>query len=170
MWRVMVRKSLLESIWDGSITALPAGADCRIAREITRLVRVPVLSLGASRPMGDLRVWPEALELMPGVTLGDVLAEELGLDVPYGALVVVEATEGAAAGRMDLREIEALIDRAMQHFVVSPEAGAARSAAEAGEGQLFTPRGLFRDPGLNARFFQRPKGQPRDAERHRAAG
>ncbi len=39
----------------------------------------------------------ESAEVLPGTSLGDVLAEELGLDVPYGALVLVQPQGFAAA-------------------------------------------------------------------------
>jgi hypothetical protein len=167
----MVKQALLEGIWNGSITALPAGASSRIAQAIADLAPVPIVCLMSATSLGDLRIWPEAAELMPGVSLGDVLVEELGLEVPYGALVIVETAAEAGAGQIGMHQIECLIDHALHQFVVSASTAASKPSRPKAEAQChFGPKASFRDPGLNDRFFRKSEPAAKDAETHRAAG
>jgi hypothetical protein len=39
----------------------------------------------------------ESAELLPGASLGDVLAEELGIDIPHDAVVLIEPVASAEA-------------------------------------------------------------------------
>jgi len=98
--------ALLEQIWSEAIEARPPEAMSPLARLLGALLTVPVVTL-VSHADGDR---PHALmesdELLPGASLGDVLAEELGLDVPRDAVVLIEpvafadaeAFSGAALG------------------------------------------------------------------------
>ncbi|GAA6209915.1 hypothetical protein NBRC116601_32080 [Cognatishimia sp. WU-CL00825] len=51
---------------------------------------LPVITLTSKRDLSQPIAMMESAEVLPGISLGDVLAEELGLDVPYGALVLVQ--------------------------------------------------------------------------------
>ena len=99
----MIRtESVLRCIWQGDVRP----GDCTSARgfarafqEIVQVRPLPLRLAGEGTPL----VMAEDAELMPGLLLGDVLAEELGLDVPYGTLVLLLPEAGpCAAGRTGL--------------------------------------------------------------------
>jgi len=89
---------LLESVWQGHLH-LAEGAE---AQRMTRLLRAllpgRLICLTARAGVERTCVMSDETELMPALPLGDVLAEELGLDVPYGTLVVVDADAAHWAG------------------------------------------------------------------------
>lgn len=151
----MLKRSLLEGIWDGSITALPSGERGQIAQVIERMIPVPAICLTGVEPIGDIRILPECTELLSGVSLGDVLAEELGVEVPYGALVIFEARNADVSLAVDPHYIERLIDQALRDMVLilamEPQASVAASLALERSSR---PLMGFRDHGLNARFFR----------------
>lgn len=85
----MQNTMLLESIWQGDIYA----SKCQRSREISRLLGkiLPLDIIHFTAKSGITRscIVSEHIELLPEIHLGDVLAEELDVDVPYGAMVVV---------------------------------------------------------------------------------
>jgi hypothetical protein len=85
----MQNTTLLESIWQGDIFA----SKCRRSHEIVRLLRLvlPLDFVHFTARSGIARscIIPEHIELLPEIHLGDVLAEELDANVPFGAMVVV---------------------------------------------------------------------------------
>ncbi len=89
---------LLEMIWRGDIVSSDSDAARRMARVLGTLVPLPIICLSARTGVDRSLLLLEETELMPGLPLGDVLAEELGIDVPYGAMVVIGGAD-LAAGR-----------------------------------------------------------------------
>ena len=85
----MQNTMLLESIWQGDIYA----SKCQRSREICRLLGqiLPLDITHFTAKSGITRscIVSEHIELLPEIHLGDVLAEELDADVPFGAMVVV---------------------------------------------------------------------------------
>ncbi len=145
----MQYKHILEQIWSGSITALANPQESRIAGLLGELNPVAMVCLRSRRPMIRDYVLPEFFELVPGLPLGDVLAEELGLDVPYGALVVIEAALEGSAQSPDMQHvteanIHSMVERCGERQAI------AASAAE----RLHRAAGPFRDARLNGKFFQ----------------
>lgn len=63
-------------------------------RLLAELLPVRVVCLTAICELGETRVLSDETELEPALSLGDVLAEELSLDIPYGTLVVIEPAGG----------------------------------------------------------------------------
>ena len=90
---------LLQLIWQNAVMPAQSPVADRFARLIGAMVPTNVVHLVAAAPMSGPAVYTDETEVMPGVSLGDVLAEELGLDVPYGTIVVVESQAAHAAGR-----------------------------------------------------------------------
>lgn len=141
---------LLEQIWGGSVTAWGEGEKGEIARGIAALLPVETVCVSNAAPHAGPRVLPEATELLPGLSLGDVLAEELGISVPFGAVVVFETVGGGAAVARAEGEMRYAGPDALQHVASASRGGAAASAA-AGREPRRAP--VFRDDGLNAHFF-----------------
>lgn len=84
----MRTEKLLRSIWREDVRVGDNATSRAFARGFQDIIQVRTLPLriaGTEAPV----VMAEDTELMPGLPLGDVLAEELELDVPYGTLVVM---------------------------------------------------------------------------------
>ncbi|PYE84364.1 hypothetical protein [Pseudoroseicyclus aestuarii] len=88
---------LLELVWQGALRPSSGAAEQRAQRMLEAVLPVRTISLTASRGMTAAYVQPENIELMPALSLGDVLAEELDLEVPYGALVAIAPANLAAS-------------------------------------------------------------------------
>lgn len=162
----MHKKHVLEGIWNGSIVALPPGRKGRIAQMIAGIAPVATVCLTSSGPLEEFHVLPEAVELMPGASLGDVIAEELGIEVPYGALVVLEHVSDQAVEPIDIHQVECVLDRVLHDLLVA--SGGAREAAKKPAAVRPATAG-FRDGGLNERFFRRGDAVAEDRLGQRAA-
>lgn len=110
----MQENNLIGGIWDGA---------CRVSRaedasHFNSLIRalIPVrTSIFEMRDWGEDPVaMPEDHEPIPGICLGDILAEELNADVPFGSIVVfrrdsaltnVSQSVGAIVGEALLRVV-----------------------------------------------------------------
>lgn len=92
----MTHDKLLEDIWVGNIQAARGSDAMTLSRQMRALVPVHHVSLTARTGVDRVAVMLDDAELLPALPLGDVVAEELGLDVPYGALVILR--EAGAAG------------------------------------------------------------------------
>ncbi|WP_143595150.1 hypothetical protein [Thioclava sp. DLFJ4-1] len=91
----MKNNDLLAQIWEGSVTQTSSGAGSQGSLVAAALLPAHSVLLRSTRTDASLLVLPEAEELLPGISLGDILAEELGIEVPYGSLVVIEPTQVA---------------------------------------------------------------------------
>lgn len=92
----MRTEEVLRSIWQGDVRPGDGTAARGFARSFEDIVQTRVLPLRIAGPETPV-VMAEDAELMPALPLGDVLAEELGLDVPYGTLVVLLPETGPCA-------------------------------------------------------------------------
>ncbi len=89
----MPQERFIELIWQGDIAAASGAGASRFQRALGALLPLRIVSLAATAGVERRQIMAEATSLMPELSLGDVLAEELGIDVPFGALVLVsEAT------------------------------------------------------------------------------
>lgn len=68
----------------------PSQGPSGLAALLTSMVSCPVVVLHSGADLDRPYALMESTELMEGVTLGDVLAEELGLEIPYDAMVLIE--------------------------------------------------------------------------------
>lgn len=102
-----VRQNLLEQIWSGAVKAAELGEASRARRILQAMVPVDVVCLKSNHVPPYAAILPEDLELMPELMLGDVIVEEMGLEVPFGALVFMRNdTSVASADDMDLMSLE----------------------------------------------------------------
>jgi len=82
--------ALLEQIWGEAVEERAADAMSPLARLLGALLTVPMVTLVAHAEGDRPYAMMEGHELLPGASLGDILAEELGLDVPQDAVVLIE--------------------------------------------------------------------------------
>lgn len=80
---------LLELIWQGDIATLRGKKAQRMAGLLKALLPLRAVHLSAKAGIDRVCVMLDETELMPALPLGDVLVEELGVDVPYGTIVVI---------------------------------------------------------------------------------
>ncbi|MBB05916.1 MAG: hypothetical protein CML03_10425 [Pseudooceanicola sp.] len=85
----MGQDRLLEDIWVGRIRATRNNEGKILSRQLRALVPVHHVLLSAQETVDRVAVRTDDTEMMPALPLGDVLAEELKIDVPYGALVIL---------------------------------------------------------------------------------
>lgn len=83
----------MELVWLGAIQPAEGAAARRTDRLLKSLLPVKFRSLTALTGIDGACVLPDETELLPALPLGDVLAEELDLDLPYGTLIVIHETE-----------------------------------------------------------------------------
>ena len=164
----MQADALLEQIWGNAIEVRAAGEMSPLARLLGALLTVPMVTLvahaGGERPYAMM----ESDELLPGAPLGDILAEELGLDVPQEAVVLIEPVGFADAASYSGSALGAELGRILGDIASS-------AAAPAGSGEEIRPIGTApMHPARRAlpRDFARilPEGDRPDSAQKRAAG
>ncbi|MBL3704403.1 hypothetical protein GI582_17025 [Sulfitobacter sp. BDSS02] len=85
----------LELIWQGAILPMERKQADRLMRVLKVLLPMHFVCLSAERGIDGLMILPDELELMPALPLGDVVVEELAVDVPYGSLLLVSEPDNA---------------------------------------------------------------------------
>lgn len=86
----MERHGLIAQIWGGDLTEDKDSMGSPLAGLLGSLMDVPVITLTSDATMQRPIAVMEETEVLPGASLGDVLSEELGIDVPYGVLVLIQ--------------------------------------------------------------------------------
>ncbi|KFE35708.1 hypothetical protein DW2_07088 [Thioclava atlantica] len=133
----MKNNDLLAQIWEGSVTCTSSGSGSQGRWLAAALLPAQTVVLCSTREDARFLVLPEAEELLPGISLGDVLVEELGIEVPYGSLIVIEPAHGAEAKHgngdraMDLR-LPAMASRGRDGFAVHEDGRDRGGAAVSG--------------------------------------
>ena len=80
--------TLLNSIWSGDTKPAAKDRASKLQALVGRLF--PIRSIVLSVPEGPLsgRVFTDEVELLPSLPLGDLIAEEFGIDVPAGTIFI----------------------------------------------------------------------------------
>ncbi len=158
----MRNSALLEQIWSEMIEARQPEDMSPLARLLGALLSVPMITL-VSRGAGDR---PFALmegdELLPGASLGDILAEELGMDVPRDAVVLIEPVAFADAQSFSGHALGEELGRVLTDIAACASAPAARhDEIAAGFTGTVRPasRALTRDFARILPEFDRPARQ-----------
>ena len=86
----MERNGLIAQIWGGDLSEGDEQQGSPLAGLLSSLMDVPVITLNASSKMDRPIAVMEETEVIDGVSLGDALSEELSIEVPYGALVLIQ--------------------------------------------------------------------------------
>ncbi|OWU83181.1 hypothetical protein ATO6_20285 [Oceanicola sp. 22II-s10i] len=106
--------ALLRRIWQGEVGEAGRPADVKLRPVFTGIVRVPakMLELETDTPF----LMADDAELMPALPLGDVLAEELDMEVPYGSFVLfLPRRPGRPDPVLRSRDFGVLTGEALQH-------------------------------------------------------
>lgn len=101
----MVRNDLLTSIWSGDVCVRTGADRSPLAILLDGILTVPTVSLVVSCGIDRPTAFADSVELLPGLQLGDVLAEELGFDIPINCVILLEpeaATKADAFSATDL--------------------------------------------------------------------
>ncbi len=85
----MRHSQLLELIWQGDIQLASGLGARRLQRTLGALLPLRTVSLVATSGVDIGHILTDDTELLPELPLGDVLVEELSIDVPMGSLVVI---------------------------------------------------------------------------------
>jgi len=80
---------LLENIWKGDIKAAQSRKLLQIKHLLGLILPLRIVCLSTSSAMTCSRIVSEETELLPNLPLGDVLVEELSINVPLGSMVVI---------------------------------------------------------------------------------
>ncbi len=109
---------LLTMIWQDQVT-LPEAQTAKVfAKSFTNIIPVPVTILQVEGDLDSVLVLSEAVELMPALPLGDVLAEELDLDIPHDTFVILlPARETISSARMLSCDLGSAVGQALIHAV-----------------------------------------------------
>jgi len=81
---------VIGQIWGGELSEDQEAKGAPLAGLLGSLMDVPVVTLSSEAKMQRPIAMMEETEVLPGATLGDVLAEELSIEVPFGALVLIQ--------------------------------------------------------------------------------
>jgi hypothetical protein len=81
-----------------------------------------VVSSGLDRPAA----FADSVELLPGLQLGDVLAEELGFDIPINCVILLEPEEAANAAAFSATDL----GRDLGRVLTSVASGAAEQGSQ----------------------------------------
>lgn len=99
-----MRQRILELVWQGVVRPMTVTESSRLRRVFKAMLPMRIVCLAASSGITRIAVLSDELEVMPALPLGDVIVEELGVDVPYGSLLVLcdEDTVGQPMAYEDL--------------------------------------------------------------------
>jgi len=140
--------ALLEQIWSGAIEARTADNMSPLARLLGALLTVPMVTLVSRSEVARPFAMMETDELLPDAPLGDVLAEELGLEVPRDALVLIEPVGFADARSFSGRALGEELGRILNQVATSSPDPVGNGSTLCGAGdkaQRPTMRALTRD-------------------------
>ena len=85
-----MRRKILELIWSDAVVAMDPGRAVRMRRLLQAMIPVKFVFLENRAGVIHPAVMPDDLEVMPELSLGDVVVEELGVDVPFGSMLVIQ--------------------------------------------------------------------------------
>lgn len=97
----MRNSRILELIWQGDLQLAKGSGVRQKRRVLSALLPLRVVFLTASRGVDRSFILSVDTEVLPEITLGDVLAEELSIDIPSGTLVVISDEETLSDGMLD---------------------------------------------------------------------
>jgi hypothetical protein len=84
----MQNKEFVQNIWNGEITATLNDGSNPLDRLLKPLLPVNTVCL-SMKDCKQTLVWSDRKEVMPGITVGDLISEEMNIDVPYGTMVII---------------------------------------------------------------------------------
>lgn len=88
-----VATGILEQIWQGAIQPSASRESNRVRRILSAMIPTRLILLKSECECDLANVYLDDLELMPELAMGDVIVEELSIEVPYGTLIVLRREE-----------------------------------------------------------------------------
>ena len=107
----MDEQELLRLIWSKQILTRRNDLASPIAQVLEALLQQRTICLVVEGVLGEVTAMAESAELMPHVTLGDVLAEEMGIYLAKGTLVVFEPSHLSYAVEFSGHEFGQILGR-----------------------------------------------------------
>lgn len=104
---------LLSRIWSNQILPRQQGEVSPIAQVLEALLQQRTIGLIVAGELSDVIAMAESDEIMPQVTLGDVLAEEMGIYLDKGTLVVFEPSHLSYAVEFSGHELGQILGRVL---------------------------------------------------------
>ncbi|MCE8008955.1 hypothetical protein [Aestuariivita sp.] len=101
----MMGTDLLACIWSGAVEPREEDERSPLATLLDGILTVPTVSLVAHAGLSGPVAFADSVELLPGIQLGDVLAEELGFDVPVNSVILLEPAALADATEVSATEL-----------------------------------------------------------------
>lgn len=153
---------ILEGLWDGRVRPIEMNRHGALCDLIQALMPVRSVCLSDAGARGDrIAVFGDDSELAPDLPIGDVIAEELDIEVADSSLVFLvpaRIADGAAPAADLSRAVGAAVARAIVHLaergmlIIEHELGAIRSLATVYQDLAGTER--FERAGLAAEPFR----------------
>ena len=99
----MEPESILARIWEGDLKIQEADTFSPLSSILETLLVSEIISLTTegSEPIALF----ESVELLPDITLGDVLFEEFCIDAPAGAVILIEPADTDPSEPLDQKEL-----------------------------------------------------------------
>jgi hypothetical protein len=101
----MIGEDVLGQIWSNLVEPRALQDMSPLAQVLEAVLKVPTAGLVALSGLAEPVAFFEGEELIPGASLGDVLYEEMGLDVTPGSVVLIEPEKFADADAYSGKEI-----------------------------------------------------------------
>jgi hypothetical protein len=127
LWgQAMNGRKLVELIWGGDMELREADSMSPLARLLDAFLVVPTITLVANAGLHRPVAMAEGDELMAGASLGDILAEELGIHIPSDAIVLIEPAAMADATEVSGTDLGRELGNILLSMAASPQRAAER--------------------------------------------
>ena len=101
----MQGEDLLALIWSGAIEVRSDTPRSPLASLLGGVLAVPTVCFQANIGLDEPIAFADGAELVPGVQLGDVLAEELDVEVPVNSVILIEPASSALANDVSVVQL-----------------------------------------------------------------
>lgn len=90
--RPMNSKQFLNGLWTGSIRPLRTASFHRATRLLCEALPIPVHFMEDDDPLCGIRTLLDSGEVESGLSVGDAICEETGIEVRYGSIIIIAPT------------------------------------------------------------------------------
>lgn len=113
----MQEQEVLEQIWSARVEPRHRDRSSPLAQLLDTIFSVPTIGLVSTAGLSQPVAMMEGREMVMGATLGDILSEELDIDVPAGAIVLIEPAQLADADGYSAAELGQMLGQIMVNLV-----------------------------------------------------
>ncbi len=150
--------TVIGQIWGGDLSEDGEQQGSPLAGLLGSLMDVPVVTLCSEAAMLRPIAMMEETEVLPGASLGDVLAEELSIEVPFGALVLIQPKGFAKSQDLSGQKLGEILGHIIldmsqgAHVATAPEGGIEHTLRDLAMGRQMVP--AVKLPGIAASRLQ----------------